>query len=248
MAWMVGTFTQGLGHMTASGSGGFARYAVYFTPEPGPLAEFGAAWLGWDSATGTPRAHPAVAGLPAPVSDLTARPRKYGFHGTIKPPFRLRHGTDADALSAALAVFCADAAPVTLAGLRLARMGGFVALVPDGPVDGLARLAAGAVEALDGFRAPPTDAETARRKPDRLTARQREMLARWGYPFTHAEFRFHMTLTGPVGAQADAVRAALDPVLTPRIPRPFRVDALTLLGADAQDRFHQIARYPLSGG
>lgn len=227
---------------------GFARYAVYFTPEPGPLAEFGAAWLGWDSAAGRPCAHPDVPGLPAPVAELTARPRNYGFHGTIKAPFRLAPGTDADGLRAALAAFCADAVPVTLHGLRIARIGNFAALVPDGPADSLGRLAAGAVEALDGFRAPPTEAEIARRNPDRLTDRQRAMLARWGYPYTHAEFRFHMTLTGPVGARADAVCAALEPVVTPLIPRPFRVEALTLLGADADDRFHQIARYPLAAG
>ena len=26
----------------------FGRYAVFVTPPPGPLADFGAAWLGWD--------------------------------------------------------------------------------------------------------------------------------------------------------------------------------------------------------
>jgi len=234
--------------MTDRVGAGFARYAVYFTPEPGALADFGAAWLGWDSAAGAARAHPDVPGLPAPVADLTARPRKYGFHGTIKPPFRLAPGTDADGLRADFARFCAGAAPVALDGLRLARIGSFVALVPDGPADDLGRLAAGAVAALDGFRAPPTEAEIARRDPARLTDRQRDMLARWGYPYTHAEFRFHMTLTGPVGAQADAVCAALGPVVTPLIPRPFRVGALTLLGADGDDRFHQIARYRLGSG
>lgn len=234
--------------MMAADTAGFARYAVFFTPEPGALADFGAAWLGWDSAAGRACAHPDVPGLPTPVADLTARPRKYGFHGTIKPPFRLATGTDAAGLQAAVAAFCAGAVPVTLHGLRIARIGGFVALVPDGPADALAALAAAAVEALDTFRAPPTDAEIARRNPDRLTARQRAMLTRWGYPYTHDEFRFHMTLTGPLGARADGVCAALDRVVTPLIPRPFRVDALTLLGADGDDRFHQIARYPLTAG
>ncbi|HDR28083.1 MAG TPA: phosphonate metabolism protein, partial [Rhodovulum sp.] len=34
---------------------GYKRYAIYFAPEPGPLAEFGAAWLGWDPLAGTTR-------------------------------------------------------------------------------------------------------------------------------------------------------------------------------------------------
>jgi putative phosphonate metabolism protein len=234
--------------MDETDKAGFARYAVYFTPEPGPLADFGAAWLGWDSATGSARTHPPVKDLPAPVADLTARPRKYGFHGTIKPPFRLAPSADAAGLAAALHAFCARHAPVTLDGLRLARIGGFVALVPEGPADGLVRLAAAAVEALDGFRARPTEAEIARRNPPRLTPRQRTLLERWGYPYTHDEFRFHMTLTGPLGARADTVCAALAPVVTPLVPRPFRVDALTLMGADGDDMFHQIARYPLARG
>ena len=67
----------------------YSRYAVYYAPAPGPFAEFTARWLGWDAATGTEREHPEVPGLPLPVAEITATPRKYGFHGTLKPPFRL---------------------------------------------------------------------------------------------------------------------------------------------------------------
>jgi hypothetical protein len=63
----------------------FTRYAIYYTPAPGTaLADFGASWLGWDSASGATRAHPIIDGLD--VAQITATPRKYGFHGTIKPP------------------------------------------------------------------------------------------------------------------------------------------------------------------
>ncbi|TMV36066.1 DUF1045 domain-containing protein, partial [Thioclava sp. BHET1] len=95
----------------------FSRYAVYYAPPAGPLADFGAGWLGWDPVAGLPRAHPAVAGLPCPVAELTATPRKYGFHGTLKPPFRLAPGTEAGGLIAALDALAADLAPLALEGL-----------------------------------------------------------------------------------------------------------------------------------
>ena len=66
----------------------FARYAIYYTPAPDTaLAEFGADWLGWDSATGLKRQQRAFEG--ADIGAITKQPRKYGFHGTLKPPFRL---------------------------------------------------------------------------------------------------------------------------------------------------------------
>lgn len=65
----------------------FRRYGLYYTPRPGALAEFGAAWLGWDPVAGQSMAHPAIDGLPRDISEITASPRKYGLHGTIKPPF-----------------------------------------------------------------------------------------------------------------------------------------------------------------
>src|SRR5690554_5056560 len=66
-----------------------ARYAIYYAPEPGsPLDRFGAAWLGRSAWTGEPVAQPAVEGLdPEQLAAMTAEPRLYGFHGTLKPPF-----------------------------------------------------------------------------------------------------------------------------------------------------------------
>ena len=61
--------------------------------------------------------------------------------------------------------------------------------------DALQALADGCVTALDAHRAPATEAEIARRRPEKLSPRQREYLAAWGYPYVFAEWRFHMTLT-----------------------------------------------------
>lgn len=227
---------------------GFERYALYWAPDPGPLADFAAAWLGWDVAKGCAVAHPDVPGLPLPLAEITATPRIYGFHGTVKPPFRLAAGTDAEGLHAAAAALCTRLAPVTLAGLALHRLGGFVALTPDGDAAPLAALAAEVVAVLDPFRAPPTKAEIARRRPDRLTDRQRAHLAQWGYPYVMEDFQFHLTLSGDLTEpQAKAVATALTPVLAPILPRPFRVDNLCLFGQGSDGMFRLLHRYTLSG-
>ena len=67
----------------------YTRFAVYYAPEPGAFADFTASWLGWDPVTASPRPYPQIPGLPRPVAEITDTPRKYGFHGTLKPPFRL---------------------------------------------------------------------------------------------------------------------------------------------------------------
>ncbi|GFE66134.1 DUF1045 domain-containing protein [Litoreibacter roseus] len=226
----------------------FERYAIYVTPEPGPLADFGAAWLGWDMARGCHVAHPDLEGLPRPVSEITATPRKYGLHGTIKPPFYLANGTTMGDLQANIATFCATQAPVELAGLKVAELGHFVALVPEGDTANLGRLAGTCVKKLDNHRAPPSADELARRRAAGLTSAQNRHLERWGYPYVMEEFRFHITLTGRLLEEDNAaVRLALEAAIAPILPKPFAVKSLTLAGSDTTGMFHEIHRYTLSG-
>ena len=226
----------------------FARYAIYYAPEPGPLASFGAAWLGWDTAAGTEAPHPRIPGLTRPVAELTATPRKYGLHGTIKPPFRLATGSDAAMLEAEARALCARLAPIRMQGLELAALGGFLALKATGDPAPLEALAAACVEGLDRFRAPAPPEELARRRTSGLSARQEANLLQWGYPYVMEEFRFHITLTGRLPApEAEATRAALAPILAPLLPEPFVITSLCLAGEDATGRFHLLDRYPLQG-
>ncbi|TCP63209.1 putative phosphonate metabolism protein [Rhodovulum bhavnagarense] len=227
---------------------GYRRYAIYYAPEPGPLADFGAAWLGWDAETGKARPHLAIQGLPRPVSELTETPRRYGFHGTLKAPFHLAQGSDIGVLHRSAAALAAQLHPVLLDGLHLSRLGGFLALTPRGDMTRLGALAGSVVEALDGFRAAPTPDEIAKRNPDRLSTRQQRLLERWGYPYVMEEFRFHMTLTGPLREdEAEATRGVLAPVLAPLIESPLRIASLCLFGEDKTGRFHNLHRYTLSG-
>ena len=225
----------------------FTRYAVYVTPAPGALADFGAAWLGWDPARGTTVPHPDIPGLPAPVAELTDTPRKYGLHATMKPPFALAPGATEAGLRDAFAAFCAATAPVTLDGLRVAPLGRFLALRPVGDETGINALAAACVRALEPFRAPLTGAETRRRRAGGLSPDQEARLVQWGYPHVMAGFRFHVTLTGPrPESELPALRATLSAHLAPLLPRPWPVDALSLMGEDGTGRFHLLHRHALT--
>lgn len=225
----------------------FTRYSIYYTPEAGTsLADFGAEWLGWDSAAGVFSPHRTADDLD--VAAITETPRKYGFHGTIKPPFRLAQGHTEDALQDGLAILCAQSAPVVLAGLELARLGRFFALVPTDAATALRALAAQVVQELDIFRGPPSDAELAKRRAQHLSPAQDAYLLRWGYPYVLDQFRFHMTLSGRLDkATAQRTEAALAPMLAPLDLAPYTINGLTLLGEDINGRFHQIQRYALTG-
>ncbi|MEL7132772.1 MAG: DUF1045 domain-containing protein, partial [Pseudomonadota bacterium] len=200
----------------------------------------------WDSATGTSCTHPDSAGLD--LSALTATPRPYGFHGTIKPPFHLADGETTDQLQRALAALCASSAPITLDGLRLARLGRFLALVPIRAHDGLANLAAKAVRDLDHFRAPLTDAERAKRRTANLSPAQEAHLQQWGYPYVLDQFRFHLTLSGKFDKTTlTLAEAALEPRLGALDLAPYQISGLTLMGQQENGRFYQIQRYALTG-
>lgn len=220
------------------------RFAVYYAPPAGDFANHAAAWLGWDPVLGAAVSQPDL-GLDAAA--MTGDPRKYGFHGTIKPPFRLAEGVTRDALHHALGDLAARLAPVTLPGLQMKNLDGFLALIPQGETDALLELAAEVVTALDPLRAPLTEAEIARRKPERLTDRQRKLLDLWGYPYVMEEFRFHLTLTDRLDpALATQAAATLLTYFGPVLPAPFVIGDLCLFGEAADGRFHLIHRYTLS--
>ena len=224
------------------------RFAVYYAPRQGAFASRTAAWLGWDPQAGREVAQPDLPGLPAPAAELTRDARKYGFHGTLRAPFRLGEGASPDDARAAVEALAARLAPVTCDGLRMMDLHGFLALIPQGCEAALQALAAAVVEGTDPLRAPLTGAEIARRKPDQLSPRQRELLHRWGYPFVMEEFQFHLTLTDQLPQDQRApLSAALRDHLAPVLPRPFVIEDLCLFGEDTQGRFHLLHRAPLSG-
>lgn len=211
---------------------GFARYAIYYAPEAGsPLWRFGSAWLGWDAETGEVPPRPDVADLPGDALDLTTSPRRYGFHGTLKPPFALAEGTDAAGLLAAATKMAAGIAPFEAPPLGLHASGRFASLRLSAPSPDMAALAMTCVEALDAFRAPPSEAELARRRLNPLSPEHEAMLARWGYPYVGEGFRFHLTLSSALAPEdLAATAAALAPHVAPFCAAPLPVGGVALFG------------------
>ncbi|MFN4192205.1 MAG: DUF1045 domain-containing protein [Tabrizicola sp.] len=221
------------------------RFAVYYAPRPGTFAARANAWLGWDPAIGQSLPQPQVPGIADPAA-ITADPRRYGFHGTIRAPFRLAEGVSSDTAAATVATLAARLAPVVCEGLTLENLHGFLALTPEGCEAALLELGAAVVEATNDLRAPLSEAEIARRRPEALSPRQRELLHRWGYPYVMEEFRFHLTLTDRLADHAPAM-AALEAHFSDALPRPFVIEDLCLYGEDAAGRFHLLHRYALTG-
>jgi len=227
-----------------------ARYAVYFAPaEDSPFARFGAWWLGRDAWRDDVLLQPSVDGVsPVRLSQMTASARRYGLHGTLKPPFALREGGRLDELDAALGEFAGRQRSFQF-GVRLVPLAGFLAWQPTGAFSELADIAAACVTEFDGFRRPMDPTEFERRRRVGLNVRQTEMLRRWGYPYVLDEFRFHITLSDTLAA-ADARRlqSELEHRTESFATQTMRFDSLCLFveptpGAD----FRPIARYGFDG-
>jgi hypothetical protein len=180
-----------------------ARYAVYFVPREGTqLAAFGARWLG-----------PGVGhdgfGIENYIA-LTATPRLYGFHATLKAPFYLAEGADESDLLALGRAFGARIKPFEIGRLRVGRLDEFVALTPVAASAQLDELAASCVRVFEQLRAPLSQADRARRLAAGLDAQELAYLDAWGYPYVFDGFQFHMSLTGAVGSvSVETVRAQL---------------------------------------
>jgi Protein of unknown function (DUF1045) len=209
-----------------------ARYAIYFVPPAdGALYRLGSSLLGYDCYRGADVAFPR--GLPDDWAGLTAAPRRYGFHGTLMAPFRLGLGRDETGLLRTVARFADVARDIAVIEPVVRALGKFIAIVPRERYAVLDRLAADCVALFDDFRAPLSAGDRARRETG-LSARERSNLERWGYPYVFEDFRFHMTLTGPVG---DDRRTSIGDLLSELLVRacgsdPLQIDRIALLRQD----------------
>lgn len=180
------------------------RYAVYFAPAPGTLGWLaGSHWLGRCAAQLQPLPQLDIQGVAKEdLHRLTAAPRRYGWHGTLRAPFVLSPGVDWATLHHAVQAVASSLQPFTLPPMQIERLDDFLALVPMASAATQAAIhavAAACVTQLQPLAAPLPPAELARRRAGGLTPRQDALLQRWGYPFVLEEFRFHMSLTGPLG-------------------------------------------------
>src|SRR5262245_52470753 len=228
------------------------RYAIYFAPPvESALHRFGSAVLGRDAATGASVVRLPLDGLtPDRWEQVTAAPKVYGFHATLKPPFRLTGGRAPEMLVESLERFSSEREAFDIPGLRVARISNFVALVPTEDSSDLAALAEACVRQFDRFRAPPTDEELDRRRSGHLTPRQQTLLLEWGYPYVLEEWRFHMTLASQLHrGEADHVCDVLRDLAAPLLVTPLTIDAVCLFIQPAAGASFRLARrFPFGSG
>jgi hypothetical protein len=227
------------------------RYAIYLAPPADtPLWAFGSKVLGHDAATGEDLHGFAPGGIDAAVwRRMTLRPRRYGFHATLKAPFHLAAGKKLADLQTELSAFAAARDAFALGPLQVTAIAdeaghGFAALTQTLPSAPLAELEMATVGAFDHYRAPLTPTDRAARQPERLTPRQRDALDRFGYPFVGPDYRFHMTLSGEVADVHDIADLLADAVANEIGTACLMVDALVLFeqpGSGANFRMIQRA-------
>jgi putative phosphonate metabolism protein len=226
-----------------------ARYAIYFVPRAeSRLYRFGAAALGYDCYSGGDVASYCNGALAAATwHQLTAEPRTYGFHATLKAPFNLRRDVSEAELVDALVQFGRRHRAPKVFAASLGILGGFAALTPSAPAPELDALADLCVRDFDRFRAPMTDAERTRRLKQPLSDRQRAYLDHWGYPYVLDEFRFHMTLTGRLEPECQNAAIALlrQQVAAHDFDSWILVDQIALLRQDDSSRFRMLHAAPL---
>jgi len=213
------------------------RYAICFTPPAHDALTVAAAqWLGRNAFSGDAVEPPPLRGMDIQdVAYNTALPRRYGFHGLLKAPFRLPADISEAMLLRHLMRFAGTCEPFDLPALEVVRLGDFCGLAPAMPCDIMRLLAAAVVQEFDSFRAPLGEAELERCDSGNLSAAQFANLYRWGHPYVMDEFRFHMALSGPLPARdLPRFEQALRDFFAPYLRRPVEVTNLALFIEEEQ--------------
>lgn len=200
------------------------RYAIYFTPaESDSLTQKASHWLSRNAFSDQAYSNYAS------FAEMTAEPRRYGFHATLKAPFELSSDYSEAALIDALTRFTTSRPAFDIPEIVIGSLGPFFALVPASTYQPLQDFAADVVEYFEPFRAPLSESDIARRKPQNLSDSQRHNLTTWGYPHVMDDFRFHMTLTGPVEeSQSERAASILAQTFSDFTQRPLTISGLGL--------------------
>jgi len=233
----------------ASSRSSFARYAIYYTPRPGTaLASFGRSWFGRANDGATLQAF-SDSGLPGSgFAKIPAAPGHYtGLHALFRAPFGLREDAGLDALKSRLITFAARRKAVETGPLTLARAGRYLVLRPVEPKPALDWLAAQCISAFEDFATDPDHDDDDDNR--HLSDYQRLLLKSFGHAHVMSEYRFSITLTGPLDkTHLERVSQALWPVIEEICVSGVTVDGLSLFGdAGGRTPMRLIGRYRLGG-
>ena len=185
----------------------YSRYAIYYAPpKESNLEEFGRYWFGWDpinakSINNKQRINYlngfGIKNLKN-IDKNVLIARKYGFHGTLIPPFKLNKNYSTNTLFKKTEKIAKKFKKFKFYKFKLKKINNFYAFVQNKKNNNINKLSNRLVRELFKFRSPLTKKEIDRRNPSKLSKFQLNILYKWGYPYLMSEFKFHMTLASEV--------------------------------------------------
>jgi Protein of unknown function (DUF1045) len=187
------------------------RYAIYFTPQlTSSWAQAGNHWLGRCVSSSKSLEQPFIDGVaPSVFAALTEDPRRYGWHATLKAPFRLAHDQNVKQLTSGIQQLAETMSAFSLPPLRVGLLRDYLALRPEGDLKRINAIARACTTALHSFAAPLAPHELKQRRSLGLSEEQDRMLSQWGYPWVLDQFQFHFSLSGALKSATPEVRLAL---------------------------------------
>ena len=185
----------------------YSRYAIYYAPPKGSsLEEFGRYWFGWDpvNAKLINNKHRINYLSRFGIKNLinidknVLIAKKYGFHGTLIPPFKLNKNYSTNTLFKKTEEIAKKFKRFKFYKFKLKKINDFYAFVQNKKNNNINKLSNRLVRELYKFRSPLTKKEIDKRNPSKLSKLQLNILYKWGYPYLMSEFNFHMTLASEV--------------------------------------------------
>tara|TARA_B100001093_G_scaffold355004_1_gene339557 strand:+ start:186 stop:986 length:801 start_codon:yes stop_codon:yes gene_type:complete len=225
------------------------RFAIYFAPEiDSKLHSIGSQWLGRDSSSGKSLKQPYIKGISSNYfCSVTKTPRRYGFHATLKAPFRLNEDFTLMDLCSQIQRLSALSKTFYIK-LKVRKLGNFIALMMDPTEQKMQNLTSKLVENLDYFRAPLHQEEIDKRRMSTLTTSQDENLLNWGYPYVFNDFRFHITLTEKIQCRSDleSMVSAASSYFSGSLENTIKVGSISLFVQESSEAdFLQIQQFAL---
>lgn len=211
----------------------YKRYAIYYVPEQSDaLLQLADDWFGRSTLTGKPTKRPNIPGLSSKkIQSITKTAARYGFHGTLKAPFRLARSATERKFLEAVAALASDLDAARAIKMSLDYSSGFIAIRPSEEDHALRGIGDLCVIALDIFRAPVNTLERMARIQPKLSQEEAQFLLLWGYPYIFNRFRFHMTLTDPIlSREKNKIYTILKDYFETALSAPLNIESICVCG------------------
>ena len=181
------------------------------------------------------------------LKDYCEQPAKYGFHATLKAPFRLKRNVKTKNFYDVISHIAAQHSRFKIKGLKIVYSKKFTFITSRKPNKLLINLENDLVKHLDTFRAELNKTEIKKRIPDSLTFKQNKYLKEWGYPFVFDQFKFHMTLMNQNNNKlSNKQKLELEKLIYKISNNVIEFNEISLLGENKNDHFEEIKRFKLN--